>query len=325
MTQNVASNASPLNAGVDISMDSLDVHIHPLGAVKRFANDDAGHQALIGWLGQHAGIVRVVFEPTGPYHRRFERTLDAAGLPMVKLNAFRARLFAKMLGKLAKTDRIDAAMLALFGARMEPEPCHAVSAGLDELQQLGKVRNSLVKARTANVLRLKAAVYPLEKQHLAETIAHFNRQMEAIEARQDEIVKADEDLKAKAKILISIPGIGRTTAQILLAGMPELGTLDEGAVAALAGLAPVARDSGTFRGERHIKGGRGHVRSAMFYPAMAAKRFNPFLKAFYDRLTRAGKPFKLALAAVMRKLLILANALLRDRRMWTRLCPAKAG
>ena len=317
MTQSLSKNDAQLNVGVDISKDTMDVYIHPLGTKKRFANDDVGHQALIAWLAQYPGIVRVVFEPTGPYHGAFERTLDEAGLPMVRADAWRVRQFAKGAGKLAKTDKIDARVLAQFGAAYEPEPRHVVSVVLDELRHLGRARHSLVKGRTANQLRLQAAVYALEKQQLAETIAHFNRQIDAIEARQNEILKADAELKAKAKILISIPGIGKKTAHSLLAGMPELGSLDQGAVGALAGLAPVARDSGKFKGERHIQRGRAPVRCAMFYPAMAAKRFNPFFKGFYDRLFKAGKPFKVALTAVMRKLLILANALLRDKRMWS--------
>lgn len=317
MTQSLSKNGGGLNAGVDVSKDTLDVWIHPLGTGRRFANDGAGHRALIAWLATHAGIVRVVFEPTGPYHGAFERTLDEAGLPMVKADAWRVRQFAKGVGKLAKTDQIDAQVLALFGAACEPGPRHVASAVLDELQHLERARHSLVKARVANQLRLQAAVHALEKQQLAETIALFERQIEALEARQDEMLATDRDLKAKAKILTSIPGIGRKTARSLLAGMPELGTLCQGAVAALAGLAPVARDSGKFKGERHIQRGRAKVRCAMFYPAMAAKRFDPFFKGFYDRLFKAGKPFKVALTAVMRKLLVLANALLRDNRMWT--------
>lgn len=314
-----------LFVGVDVSKGFLDVHIDLDGRSTRFANDSVGIEALMAWLNQAGAIQRVIFEATGPYHRLFERTLDMAGFAMVKLNPYRARKFAEVLGKLAKTDKIDAAMLARFGALMETEPRHVVSATLDELKELSNARDALVKDRTSAGNRLEVAIYPFVKQQLIQTIAYLSAQILALEAKQADVLKTDAELSAKAKILVSIPGIGLTSAHVLLTQMPELGTMDEGAIANLAGLAPHARESGTFKGPRSIRGGRGRARKGLFYPAMSAKRWNPFFKAKFDALTKAGKPFKVAMTALMRKLLILANALLRDGRKWTKEKPAKAG
>ena len=318
MTHSIA-----LNVGVDISKQHLDVHIHPVGTTRRLANDKQGHRALMDWLLPQQ-VERIVYESTGAYHRCFERTLADAGLAMVKINPRQARRFAQATGKLAKTDRCDAAMLARYGAAIEPEARPLPSLAVDEMRDLLKARDALVKERTAAQCRVESAVYPWHKRQLAQTIARINSQIVALEKRQKQLREADPDLKAKAEILESIPGISAVTANVLLAEMPELGTLEQGEVASLAGLAPVAHDSGKSSGKRYIQGGRARPRRAMFYPAMAAIRWNPDLKAKYDAMIKAGKPFKVALTAIMRKLLILANALLRDKRKWTLDRPAKA-
>ena len=312
----------PLNTGVDISKLHLDVHIFPIGVTGRFANDEAGHKALVKWLQPHT-TERIVYEATGIYHRHFERALDHAGLPMVKINPRQARRFAQAAGKLAKTDRCDAAMLARYGAALQPEPRPVVSQAIDEMRELLVARDALVKERSAAECRLEGAFYTWHKRQLAQTISQINRQIEAVEKRQKEVTAADADLAQKAEILKSIPGIKDITANVLLSEMPELGTLDEGEVASLAGLAPVANDSGKSSGKRFIKGGRARLRCALFYPAMAAIRCNLELKAKYNAMRKAGKPFKVALTAIMRKLIILANALLRDKRKWTPECPGK--
>lgn len=315
MTSRGAEKMTQYTIGVDISKDALDVHRLEDGASARFANDKSGFRALIGWIGVDAA--RVVFEPTGPYHRAFERALAAGGLPLVKVNPRQARRFAEATGKLAKTDRLDAAMLARMGALLQLEVRPARSEVLDGLKDLHMAREALVKDRTAAKNRAKTLGLPLLKRHNAERLKQIGRQMTAIEAAIMAIIRADPSLARRFEILVSIPGVSSLTAFALIIEMPELGGLDAGEAAALAGLAPVVRQSGRWTGRAFIRGGRANVRRALYMPALVAARFNDDLKAVYDRLRAAGKPAKVALAATMRKLLVLANALLRDGRRWS--------
>ena len=302
--------------GVDISKDTLDVHVHPADLSRRFANNASGCSALIVWLRDFV-IARVVFEPTGAYHHLFERRLVAAGRPFAKVNPRQARRFAEAIGRHAKTDAIDAAMLARYGALLEPPVRAPLSATLDDMRELHAARRALVKDRVAAINRSQTHRSPLLKRQAAERLRQIDRQIAAIDAALRAQLATDPALKARFDILVSIPGVGDTTALIMLAEMPELGSLENGCAASLAGLAPMARDSGRYSGKRVIRGGRTHVRWALYMPAVVAVRFNTDLKAKYKALLRAGKPAKLALTVVMRKLIILANALIRDGRMWT--------
>ena len=305
--------------GVDISKDHLDTHRMSDGAVRRFANDTAGHTAFIDWLGQ-TGIIhdlRVVYEPTGPYHRAFERRLDVAGAILVKVNPRQARRFAEATGKLAKTDRADAAMLARMGALLGLEARAVRCATLNDLKDLHMAREALVKSRTAAKNRAKSLTLALLKRHNTEQLKQIERQMIAIEKEIMLLIKADPDLAGRFDILVSIPGVSAVTAFALLIDMPELGTLDHGQAASLAGLAPVARQSGAWIGRAFIRGGRAGVRQALYMPALVAMRFNPDLKIKYDQLKAAGKAPKVAIIAIMRKLVVLANALLKHGRKWT--------
>lgn len=300
--------------GVDISKDHLDAHRMCDGASRRFANDSAGHAAFIGWLGRSGA--RIVYEPTGPYHRTFERRLAAAGLALVKVNPRQARRFAEATGRLAKTDRLDAAMLARMGALLELEARPVRSAILNDLKDLHMAREALVKNRTAAKNRAKNLTLPILKRHNAEQLRQIERQIAAIEKEIMVLIEAVPDLAHRFAILVSIPGVSTLTAFALLIDMPELGTLGHGQAASLAGLAPVARQSGRWSGRAFIRGGRANVRQALYMPALVAMRFNPDLKAKYDQLIAAGKPAKKAITAIMRKLIVLANALLRDGRKW---------
>ena len=306
----------PQTAGIDIAKDRLDVCLCPDGATRHFTNDAKGHRGLIAWLSGHA-IQRVVFEPTGAYHRALERSLASAGLPLAKINPRHARRFAEALGQLAKTDRLDAALLARFGALLEPPTRPVLSPTLDAMKELLVARQALIKDRTAALNRQKIVRSPLLRRHLDQRLRQIARQLAAVDAQLQSLCLADAALAPRLAILMSIPGIAQATAVSLLVDMPELGSLDQSQVASLAGLAPVARDSGTSRGRRTIRGGRAHVRQTLYMPAMVAARFNPDLKAKYQALLGAGKPAKVALTAIMRKLVILANALLRDQRHWT--------
>jgi transposase len=266
---------------------------------------------MIAWLEDFT-ITRIVFEPTGAYHHALERRLADAGLPLVKVNPRQTRRFAEAIGCQAKTDAVDAAMLARFGALIEPPVRPMVSQTLDEMKELHVARRSLVKDRVAVQNREHIRRSPLLKRQAAERLRQIDRQI-ALRILRD----ADPALKTRCDILMSIPGVGEVTAIAIIVEMPELGAIENNAAASLAGLAPIARDSGHSRGKRFIRGGRADLRQALYMPALVAVRFNQPLKAKYQAFIAAGKPPKLALTAIMRKLLILANALVRDGRTWT--------
>lgn len=304
-----------ITIGVDISKEALDAYRFPDGESRRFANAMKGHKALIAWIGENAA--RIVFEPTGPYHGAFEQTLSKAGLPLVKVNPRQARRFAEATGKLAKTDRLDAALLARMGALLKLDPRPALPEAIAGLKQIHLARQALIKDRTAAKNRAKNLALAILKRQNAERLNHIERQLAAVEAEIERRIAADAALSRRFDILISIPGLGRLTAFSLLIEMPELGALEPGQAASLAGLAPMARQSGRWTGHAFIRGGRANVRQSLYMPALVAARFNEDLKAKYDTLVAAGKPVKVAITAIMRKLLVLANALLKAGRNWT--------
>jgi transposase len=304
------------NAGVDIAKDWLDVAIHPTGEAARFANDKNGLQGLIRWLAARRPA-RVVFEATGAYHRLFERTLAAAQLPVIKVNPRRARRFAEVAGNLAKTDRCDAAMLARMGPALELEQRPLVSETLDKMKELVSARDALIKDRTAALTRRQTTRAPLLSRQLAARLRQIDNQIGAVEKALKALRRADAELDQRFEILISIPGVGEITALILIVEMSELGAIEPGQAAALSGLAPFAQDSGKSAGKRCIRGGRARVRQALYMPALTAITHHPEYSVKYKALIKAGKPAKVALVAIMRKLLLLANALLRDKRKWS--------
>ncbi|TPG39915.1 IS110 family transposase [Roseomonas nepalensis] len=311
MPSNVAQTV-----GVDISKATLDVYLHPQAIARQFPNTMAGVVDLLSWLGQRP-IHRVIFEPTGAYHHRLERQLGNAGVPMVKVNPLQARRFAEAIGQRAKTDAVDAAMLARFGALDALQVRPMVSQTLSDMKELLVPRRGLVKDRVAASNRNHTHRAPLLKRLADQRLRQVERQIAAIDAALRALCQADVELKARLEILVSIPAIGEATALAMLIEMPELGAMDNKCAASLAGLAPVARDSGQHSGKRFIRAGRAHLRQALYMPALVAIRFNADMKAKYQALVAAGKPPKVAITAVMRKLLILANALLREHRNWT--------
>jgi transposase len=302
--------------GVDISKLTLDVYFHPQATARQFPNTTAGIKALLAWLGQ-TSIHRVIFEPTGAYHRILERQLGDAGVPMVKVNPLQARRFAEAIGQRAKTDAVDAAMLARFGALDALQTRSIVSQTLSDMKELLVARRGLVKDRVAATNRNHVHRAPLLRRLAEQRLRQVERQIAAIDAALRAACRADPELKARLQILISIPGIGEATALTMLIEMPELGAIENKCVASLAGLAPVARDSGQHSGKRFIRAGRTHLRQALYMPALVAIRFNADMKAKYQALVAAGKPPKVAIVAVMRKLAIVANALLRGQRHWS--------
>jgi transposase len=302
------------NIGIDISKDHLDVHRLPGDERRRFDNSKAGHKALIRWIGDTPA--RVVYEPTGYYHRALERALAAAGMPIAKVNPRQARRFAEATGNIAKTDALDAAMLTRMGAVLSLEARPVPSGIINDLRDLRTARNALIKDQVAAQTRAKAITLPLLKRQNAARLKQIEAQREAVDAEINTLIQGDPNLAQRFAILCSIPGIAEVSAAMLLIEMPELGSLDEKQVAALAGLAPIVRQSGNWKGKSFIRGGRQQVRQGLYMPALVAIRFNADLKAKYEQLIKAGKAPKKAITAVMRKLIILANALLKKDRQW---------
>jgi transposase len=316
MSSIVARTADQITIGIDISKHRLDVHQHPERIIKQFDNDRKGHVKLIAWIAPKRPT-RIIFEATGGYHRALEMALGKAALPAVKINPLQTRRFAEATGKRTKTDPVDAAMLAHFGAIMQPKIPPARDETIDSLGELQAARRALGKDRTAALNRAKGLTLALLKRQSQQHLNQIQTQIEAIDREQATILAANAILKSRSDILVSIPGFGAATAFALLIDMPELGSMDGKQAASLAGLAPVTRQSGNWHAKSFIQGGRANLRQAIYMPALVAIRFNPPLKAQYLALRAAGKPAKVAIVAIMRKLVVTANALLRDNRKWT--------
>jgi transposase len=315
--------------GVDVCKDSLDAHARPAGLQRRFANDPAGIEQLVAWA-QALAPDRIVLESTGPYQKAAVGALLAAGLPAVVVNARQVRDFAKGTGQLAKTDRIDAGILAHFGevvaTVVRPLPPQEVQG----FRELCDRRGQLVRMLAAEKNHRHAARGASAKvlKNIDKHIAYLRRQIDDLEGRMDRLVAASAAFKAKDEILQSITGIGPQVSRTLLVHLPELGQGSRQSIAALVGLAPFADDSGPCSRIRHIRGGRGQVRIALYQAAVAAIRYGPVMRAFYAGLKARGQASKVALIAVARKLLVLANALLRDgtpyRPRTNSVCPENA-
>jgi transposase len=262
-------------------------------------------------------VALIVMEATGKLHRLAHRELSAAGFAVAVVNPYRSRKLADALGQLAKTDAIDARMLAVYGETLEPEATPVPAKTLAELQELVLARRAAKAGETALKNQHAAAGSPVLKRLLKAQLEAQARLVEGLENAIAALLSKDAGLKRRYELLISIKGIGPIVAVTLVACLSELGVLAGGQIAALAGVAPINYDSGERRGQRHIKGGRAHVRSALYMAAVSAIRCNPDLKAFNARLRAAGKAPKVALTAVMRKLVLLANTLIREDRRWT--------
>ena len=288
------SDNLPQTIGIDISKASLDCHAYPVGAERQFANTAKGHKALIAWLRQWP-IERIAYEATATYHRSLEVAL--ADWPCVKLNPERARRFAQATGTLAKTDRIDAMLLARMAATLQPPVRPARTPQQVQLAELINARDGLVRDRTALKNREKNLTVTLLKRQCRQRLEQIERHLEARDAKIAGAIAADAALARRHQILTSIAGVGTLTANQLIATMPELGSLDNKQAASLAGLAPVARQSGQGKGKSFIRGGRANGRQALFMPALIAARFNPDLKARYQQMVGAGKPAKIAITA----------------------------
>lgn len=305
-----------IHVGIDVSKSHLDACFHPLGAHMRVSNDTDGHRRLAERLAGF-DVQLVLMEPTSIYHRGIHRRLHGEGLPVALINPLRARLFAKAEGTLAKTDAIDAATLARMAESLKPAPVPPPSKQQEALQELVSARRAAVAERIALGNRREAAGDAFLKRELAARLRSLARHIERLETRIKALVQADPLIARRDRILRSIPGIGPVTAQTLHAQLHELGNITARQVAALAGLAPFARDSGTIHGKRRILGGRSDLRAALYMAALVASRRNPDMQRFYKTLVARGKAAKIALTAVARKLVILANTLVSQNREWT--------
>lgn len=301
--------------GVDISKAHLDAYQCPSGKAARFSNDAAGFEALIAWI--EPPVRAVVYEPTGQFHRGFEEALLGVEMPLVRVNPLQARRFAEAIGQRAKTDAVDARMLAQMGAAVDLRPTEASSPVRRALEELQVAREVLVRDRTAALNRQKHLQHRLLKRQNTTRLSQIGRHLAAVDAEIGKRLAEDDVLARQTEILMSIPGVSRVTAAALLSLMPELGRVDSKAVASLAGLAPVTRQSGVWQGQSRIQGGRARVRRQLYMPALASICYNPGLRAKHRQLVAQGKPGKVAVVAVMRKLLVLANALLGQDRTWS--------
>lgn len=301
---------SPGFVGIDVSKATLDVFDAAIGRSERIANASAPIAALVArW---RAAGVFVVFEATGAYDRALRRGLGEAGISFARVNPSRARDFARAAGVLAKTDALDARMLAALAERLGPRAAPPEDPGRERLRLLHRRRDQLVLMRQQERTRASEAQEPEERTGIERHIAWLSAEIKAFELQIRALIASLHHLQAAWRRLRSAPGIGPVAATTLLALMPELGQRSPKSIAALAGLAPLNRDSGTARGKRAIAGGRKRVRDALYMAALAAKRVSPHFARTYDAMIAAGKPPKLALIALARKLLVMLNAMARD-------------
>lgn len=302
---------SPVYAGVDISKDALDLSLAGQSS-GHYANSPTGIVQLIKALKSLPRAVRVICEPSGGYERSLLEALWQENIEVSLVNAARVRAFARAQGLLVKTDQIDAAVLREFGELLRPETLAAPTPQRQRLAALVQRREQLVTILSMEEQRLTQSREKVVRKLTESLIKELKKQVKQIETMIEQQIDDDDTLKGQSERLQQVKGIGKVTASTLLAEMPELGKLTRNEAGALAGVAPYNRDSGTHRGRRTIRGGRIKVRRVLYMAATVAARFNPILKAFYQRLVAAGKPKKVALTAVMRKLVVLLNQLLKN-------------
>ena len=303
--------------GIDISKSSFDICILPERQVACFANTAEGIAEFIALMADLGRIERLVIEPTGGYERGVVDALLAARLPVAKVNAKQVRQFARACGQLSKTDRIDAFVLADYGRRMETTVLTASSSGqamLAELVSRYRQLSHMIVQEKNRREKLTRNADGRTRAWIEETLQFLLEQRQSVVDAMTDCLKANADLKSKADVLMSLKGIGLRTACFLMAGLPELGLMDKGQIAKLVGVAPLNRDSGLMRGKRMIAGGRRPVRDALYVAALPAIRFDPDMKALFQRLKAKGKPGKVAIVAVMRKMIVILNARMREHR-----------
>jgi transposase len=300
--------------GIDVAKAMLDVAVRPGDDHWQQANTDEGIAELVRRV-QDLKPDLIVVEASGGYERAVVGDLATAGLPVAVVNPRQVRDFAKAVGRLAKTDRLDALVLAHFGEAVAPEPRPLADAEAQALQDLLVRRRQVVAMIVAEKNRRQTAA-AVVRQRITAHIAYLERELDEVDTELDGMLRQSPVWQEKQDLLRSVPGIGPVACQTLVAELPELGTLSRHRIAALVGVAPLNRDSGTFRGKRFIWGGRAAVRHALYMAVLVGTRHNPVIKATYTRLLQAGKPKKVALVACMRKLLTILNAMITRRTPW---------
>jgi len=301
--------------GVDVSKDKLDVCVMPGGELHDFQNDAQGIEKLVA-LFKQLQPAAVVLEATGGYERPVLFAMQDAGLPVTLVNPRQVRDFARGLGQLAKTDRLDAAVLAEFARLVAPAPTEKTSEKQRELEALVVRRRQLVTLLVAEENRTHQAKDKFILQTLRRTSKAISREIRAVENRIAKLLESDDQWKAKLDILLSTPGVGQATGMTLLGELPELGKLNRQQIAALAGVAPYPHDSGKRRGQRSIWGGRRSLRCVLYMAALTARRCNPIIRKFAARLNAAGKSFKAVQVACIRKLLVILNTMVKNNTPW---------
>jgi len=300
--------------GIDVAKTRLDLALEPSGEAWSVPNEAAGIQDLVSRLTP-LGPTLIVLEATGGYEAAVTATLASAGLPVVVTNPRQVRDFAKACGRLAKTDALDARILARFAAQVRPAPRPLPTEAAQLLDALLTRRRQLVEMLTAETNRLGVARGPVRRD-ITQHIRWLQRRLKDADGELKAAIQGSPVWRAKDDLLQSVPGVGRVLSLTLLAELPELGQLSRREIAALVGVAPLNRDSGRRRGKRLVWGGRAPVRAVLYMAALAATRANPVIRAFFERLRAAGKPFKVAVTACMRKLLTILNAMVHHDTRW---------
>jgi transposase len=301
--------------GIDVSKDRLDVQVRPTGEASTVGRNAVGLEQLVARMRELSPHI-IALEATGGFEIVVAAGLEAAGLPVAVVNPAQVRAFATAIGQRAKTDPIDAGVIAHFAeaTNLEPRPLPDEQTRL--LADLVGRRRQIVEMITAERQREQRVTASRPRKSIARLIKALKKELASLDADIDDAVKGSPAWRAKEELLASVPGVGPVISRTLMAELPELGQLGHKQIAALAGLAPFTRQSGKWRGKSFIGGGRTAVRAALFMGAMVAKKHNPILKAFFDRLVAAGKPKMVALIAVARKLLTILNAIVRDNQPW---------
>ncbi len=308
--------------GIDISKTQLDFAVRPSEEQWTVPHDGPSIEAAVERL-RRVPPERIVLEATGGLERPLVRALVAVGLPVIVANPRQVRDFARATGRLAKTDRLDALVLARFAETVRPAVRPQPDEATQALSALLSRRRQLLEMLTAEKNRLQTAPKPVQKR-IAAHLAWLTAELKRVDAELDETIRQSPVWREQDDLLQSVPGIGRVMSRTLLADLPELGTLTHRQIAALVGVAPLNRDSGTMRGARRIWGGRASVRAVLYMTTFAATQWNPVIRSFYERLRAAGKAHKVALVACMRKLLIILNAMMKHRTPWRQMVQHEA-
>jgi transposase len=310
-----------ISVGIDVSKARLDVHRLPDGLSSQVPNSPEGHRELLARLPR-PGTCRVVLEATGDVQRLVVAALIDAGHYVSVVNPRQVRDYARALGLLAKTDSIDAKVIARFGRDVKPRNIAKTPETQAELDQLVARRRQLVQARVAESNRLRDDMPKLVRQSVQRQLKSMAKDVERLDRAILDLVRSDDDWKQRFDLLKGVPGVGDATAAALVAELPELGRLNRQAISALVGVAPYPDDSGRRQGRRSTRGGRRPLRSTLYMATMAAMRFNPVIQAFADRLKRQGKQGKVVIVACMRKLLVILNTMVKQKSPWRGVSPA---